>query len=160
MIIPFFIDFLLPPKFIQAFYTYRAIYRFTPKIISLYLIMLPLIAFWRSSLDIIFWRVIFNSFASWKTSTECSIIFLITHDYLQLGYKSLFILYTCSCFLLNPKISIFIWITQHDALPAFCISVFTPFQHIPEDGSFKVIHIQPLKLLLHCSTCHMELLGH
>ena len=55
----------------------------TPKMISLYLIMVPLMAFWRSSVDITFRRGTFNSSACAK-----NFVSVICNP--QLGYESIF----------------------------------------------------------------------
>ena len=48
----------------------------TPNVISLYFTMVSLEDFWRSSLDVKFWRGIFNSFAFSNKFNICSFIFL------------------------------------------------------------------------------------
>ena len=90
-----------------------------PKIISLYIVMVSLMA--SSSYSFIFIqfrRGIFNFLASSNSDVSCSFIYSFLQP--QAAYKNLL------SFFLHLKKSIII-ITQHAALLVFCIGLFTLF---------------------------------
>ena len=113
------------------------------KIISLYLVMVSLIASSIYSFVFIrFRRRIFNFFSSYNPPIR-----------LQKSFKP-------SCFYTSKKpiiiiIIIIIIITQHTALLVFCINIFS---HVPEDDNFYLVCIQnqSLRQSLHCNAYYME----
>ena len=116
------------------------------KIISLYLVMVSLIASSIYSFVFIrFRRRIFNFFSSYNPPIR-----------LQKSFKP-------SCFYTSKKpiiiIIIIIIITQHTALLVFCINIFS---HVPEDDNFYLVCIQNQSLIqpLHCNVCYNEHLHH
>ena len=136
----------------------------TQKLISLYLIIVSLIAFRRPSLYITFRRGIFNFFASYNSFDNVFIYFFVILNYvpkkclLKFHYdkckKHLFIL---------PQKSLYHHLNYSASyIAGFQYHCIYTLQHIPEDDSFYLACVQRqlLKLLVLCNKCYMERIDH